>query len=94
MGRYLNKVTLKFSHVYKGIENDEIQTNYARTEGGDYGFYFEQKKRYLIYANMNCLTTKDLISSNDSFKNVLSTDICKQTKKFSRKEVKQIRRLI
>ena len=94
MGRYLNKITLKISRVYKGVENDKIQTIYTGAGGGDCGFYFEQNKRYLIYANMNSFITKELLSSNDSFKNVLSTNICKRTKKYNRKEVRQIKRFI
>jgi len=94
MGRYLSKITLKISHVYKGIENNEIQTIYTGAGGGDCGFYFEKKKKYLIYANKNSWTTKELISSNETFKNVLSTNICKRTKKYNRKEVRQIKRFI
>ena len=93
-GIVLSKITFEISETFKGTQKRKKRTIYTGIGGGDCGFYFKSGERYLIYANHNSYTTKDLRKGKRKFKNALYTSNCKRTKKYSHKEIRQIKEIL
>lgn len=84
-----NIYQVKVHSYYKGKSNDQIITMISGFGNGDCGYVFEVDKTYIIYSNRNEHPSFNHQNIND----FLSTDLCKRTKIYDKKEIKKLERL-
>tara|TARA_R110002072_G_C7649294_1_gene508564 strand:- start:37 stop:564 length:528 start_codon:yes stop_codon:yes gene_type:complete len=93
-GYYIKKVLVKVDNVYKGNSITDTLTIYTGMGGGDCGFRFIEKQKYVIYGDTNSYF-------GDFFKdqkfpdrqNIYWTNICTRTQEHNRMEIKELEKL-